>query len=195
MKKVAYDDYYKEQNYFGSPYPGLIKFFTNYYPKGTVLDLGCGQGRDSLLLGEIGFNVIGVDHSTVGIKQLNNEATKRQLTVKGLIGDIYEFPITKNIDLILLDSILHFYKNDLEKETKFARKILEELRVGGVFVNCILKGTTRERILKNIIQASHFKWEILAEFYTEFSESNTEFHLLAIKKGNFIEASDKQDDN
>lgn len=108
MKKVAYDDYYKELNYFGNPYPGLIEFFLNYEPKGTVLDLGCGQGRDSLSLGELGYKVLGVDHSTVGINQLNHEAQKRNIDVEGIVGNVYDFPISKDVNVVLLDSMLHF---------------------------------------------------------------------------------------
>ncbi|WP_079478988.1 class I SAM-dependent methyltransferase [Halobacillus salinus] len=183
MKRVAYDDYYQEPDYFGNPYPSLIDFFTNYESRGTVLDLGCGQGRDSLFIGELGYKVIGIDHSTVGINQLNEEANKRNIDVDGMVGNVYDFPITKDIDIVLLDSMLHFYKNDVQKETEFVNKILTELKEGGVFVNCILKGEARENILKKIINESPYEWGTLTDRYTEYKEANAEFHLLAIKKG------------
>ncbi|MHA6260782.1 class I SAM-dependent methyltransferase [Sporosarcina sp. CAU 1771] len=183
MKKVAYDDYYEEENYFGNPYPGLIEYFTTYEPKGTVLDLGCGQGRDSIALGEIGYSVIGVDHSSVGIAQLNEEAKRRKIDVEGVVGNVYEFPVPKDVDFVLLDSMLHFYKNDLQKETDFVQKILVELREGGIFVNCILKGEVREKTLKAIVHESPYEWEVLKEVYTVYSEANSEFHFLAVKKG------------
>lgn len=183
MKKVAYDDYYKEQNYFGNPYPDLIEFFKNYQAKGTLLDLGCGQGRDALPIGELGYKVIGIDHSTVGIHQLNKEVENRDIDVEGFVGNVYDFPISKDVDFVLLDSLLHFYKNDLKKETVFVQKILTELREGGVFVNCILKGDAREKTLKKIINESAYEWETLTDGYTEYSEANAEFHLLAVKKG------------
>ncbi|GEM05234.1 hypothetical protein HMI01_22220 [Halolactibacillus miurensis] len=189
MKKVAYDGYYQEHNYFGNPYPGLIDFFTSYQPKGMVLDLGCGQGRDSLFIGELGYKVIGIDHSTVGINQLNVEAKKRNINVEGIVDNVYDFPISKDIDIVLLDSMLHFYKNDLDKETAFVNKILTELKEGGVFVNCIFKGDTREKTLKKIIKDSSYEWETLTDVYTEYSEANAEFHLLAIKKGKYIGVS------
>ena len=184
MKKVAYDDYYKEQNYFGNPYPGLLDFFDRYEPKGVALDLGCGQGRDSLALGKLGYKVIGIDHSAVGISQLNEEAKKQDLPVEGIVDNVYDFPIIKNIDIVLLDSMLHFYKNDLKKETRFVEKILTEIKKGGIFANCILKGDARENILKKIIEESTYGWEILTDSYTEYKEATAEFHLLVIKKGN-----------
>ncbi len=48
--KHNYDKYYKDEKYFGEPYKGLVEFFKSYSPKGTVLDLGCGQGRDAVAL-------------------------------------------------------------------------------------------------------------------------------------------------
>jgi len=186
MKKVAYDDYYTEKNYFGNPYPGLVDFFKHYQPKGIVLDLGCGQGRDTVVLGELGYKVIGIDHSIVGIKQLNNEAEERNLDVEGIVGDVHDYRIPKEIDIVLLDSMLHFYKRDLEKETAFVNDILTQLKENGLFVNCTLKGAKREKILREIINRSPYEWDILTDVYTEYSEANAEYHLLAIKKGKAI---------
>ncbi|WP_062323157.1 hypothetical protein [Halolactibacillus sp. JCM 19043] len=82
--------------------------------------------------------------------------------------------------------MLYFYKNALDKETAFVNEILTELREGGVVVNCILRGDSRERTLKKIIKDSPFEREILTDVYTEYSEANAEFHLRAIKKGKDI---------
>ncbi|ANU21926.1 class I SAM-dependent methyltransferase [Planococcus donghaensis] len=182
MKKVAYDNYYEKENYFGNPYPGLVAFFTTIETKGTVLDLGCGQGRDALPLGNLGYKVIGVDHSSVGIEQLNRQAKLQKLSVEGRIGNVYEYSISAEIDIVLLDSMLHFYQNDLAKETQFVEKILTELKGGGIFVNGLLKGRQREDTLKQIIENSPFEWDILLDDYTEYKEANAEFHLFAIKK-------------
>ncbi len=59
MNDNAYNEYYKKIDCFGKPYLGLRNFFKKYYPKGTVLDLGCGQGRDSIFLGRLGYQVTG----------------------------------------------------------------------------------------------------------------------------------------
>jgi len=48
----SYNQYDKKQNYFGNLYPGLVKYFESSPNKSTVLDLACGQGRDSLFLGD-----------------------------------------------------------------------------------------------------------------------------------------------
>ena len=69
--KVQYDKYYQTENLFGRPYPELIEFYSNIKKKGKLLDLGYGQGRDSIALAKLGFTVTGIDYSKVGIEQLN----------------------------------------------------------------------------------------------------------------------------
>lgn len=179
---TTYNNYYKKQNYFGNPYPGLVEFFETYTNKTTVLDLGCGQGRDSLFLGRLGYRVTGVDLSSVGIKQLNEAALIEGLKVEGMVGDIYTFDITEEYDMILLDSILHFYKNDLIKERRLLEKIIKDMKPGGVLCNFMQKGSKREKIYKDIIDESGIEFKILLEDYTEYPEYGARFHMYIIKK-------------
>jgi 2-polyprenyl-3-methyl-5-hydroxy-6-metoxy-1,4-benzoquinol methylase len=186
MSKTVYDNYYKDEKYFGSPYTGLINFFEQYSPKGTVLDLGCGQGRDSIPIAKMGYNVIAVDHSVVGINQLKNEALLCGVKLDAFVGDIYNMDIDENIDIVLLDSMLHFYKKDILKESEFVIKVLEQLKVDGLFVNFILKGENREKILKEIITKLRYDWEILIDKYVDYPESSAKFHMLVIRKVNTL---------
>jgi len=86
---ASYDKYYKEIKYFGSAYKGMLAFFEKYEDKGTLLDLGCGQGRDSLELAKLEYSVTGIDISSVGIENMLFEAKKLKLNVVGLVEDIY----------------------------------------------------------------------------------------------------------
>lgn len=177
-----YNKHYEKEAYFGKPYPGLVDFFMNYPERNVVLDLGCGQGRDALFLGRIGYRVIGVDISDVGIQQLNLAAQKENLQVKGLVADIYSFGITDEYDMVLLDSIFHFYKNDIDKETGFLKRIIEEIKPGGVICIFMQKGSKREKQLKNAIQESGVFYEVLLDGYTDYPEYDAEFHVYVIKK-------------
>ena len=182
MAKIVYDNYYKEEKYFGAPYKGLVKFFEEYEPKGTVLDLGCGQGRDSIPIAKLGYNVIAVDHSKVGINQLKKNALSSDVKINAIVGDVYNMEIDESIDIVLLDSMLHFYKKDVEKQREFVNKILRELKVDGVFANFIIKGKTRENILKDIINQSEYEWEVLTDKYVDYPESVSKYHMLVIRK-------------
>ena len=51
----------------------------------SVLDLGCGQGRDSLFISRKGHTVLGVDAAQTAIKQMLKLAVLENLNVKGIL--------------------------------------------------------------------------------------------------------------
>lgn len=182
MGKIIYDTHYQTPGYFGKPYPKLVQFFNSREKNKTILDLGCGQGRDLLLLAELGYTMMGVDHSKVGIEQIARKARSRELKVDLVVADIFEYSIPESVDIVLLDSMLHFYKNDLLKETELVSAILNHLKTNGLFINCLLKGQVREKILKTIIEDSNSEWDTIHEEYIKYPESNSEYHFLVIEK-------------
>ena len=97
---AKYDKYYEEAHHFGEPCLELVEFFEERDTRGTVLDLGCGQGRDVLPLAHLGYEVIGVDISRVGIEQMMSEAKQYNLKGRGIVADIYEYPIDSRFDSI-----------------------------------------------------------------------------------------------
>jgi len=147
-----------------------------------VLDLGCGQGRDSIFLGRLEYQVTGIDISEVGISQMSDIAKKEKLPLKGLVADIYSYTITDEYDIILLDSMLHFYKNDVERETKLFVRIVKELKISGVICNFMLKSNKNEKYLKKIIKDSGIKFEVICDDYTEYPEGNFKYHMYVIRK-------------
>ncbi len=180
--KNKYNKYYQKEAYFGNPYPGLVHFFENYPERNVVLDLGCGQGRDALVLGRMGYRVLGVDSSYVGIEQLNQAAQRENLQVEGIIADIYSFNITDEFDILLLDSIFHFYKQDIEKEKDLLKRICLEIKPGGVICIFTQKGPKREKQLINTIHESGVSFLVLLEGYTDYPEHDTKFHMYIVKK-------------
>lgn len=108
---VDYDKKFKE-NFpkFPAKIDIELKRYLNLLPGKEVLDLGIGQGRNSIPLAELGFNVTGVDYSTKCLEICKNTCNKLNL-VK---SDIRTFDIEKDkYDMILSGYVLHFlHKND-----------------------------------------------------------------------------------
>ncbi len=148
---ITYDKYYQTENLFGKPYPELIDFFAEFPEKGEVLDLGCGQGRDSIALARFGFAVTGIDNSKVGIEQMNRIAKTEKLKLNGKIADIFEFDKFTAYDFVLFDSMFHFAKNDRRKETEFIKKVISKIEKGCLLVFCIQDKGKKVEILNETI--------------------------------------------
>ena len=104
-----YDPLYREdRNVCGDPYPEFVRFFAEYSVcPAAVLDLGCGQGRDALMVARLGHDVLGVDISPTGIRQMVEVADAEGLSVQGHVADLTEYEIDRTYDIILLDRVLH----------------------------------------------------------------------------------------
>ena len=187
--KSEYDKYYQNENLFGEPYPELIKFYSGIPERGKLLDLGCGQGRDSIALAKLGFEVTGIDNSTVGIKQLNRIAESINLPLKGMVEDIFNFTNFNEFDFILLDSMFHFGKRERTKETNFIKRVFEESSPNTLITICIQKTGKKIEILNAIISSTDHlkiidKTELVYTFEDEKSnhKSETKYEMVTMKK-------------
>lgn len=149
--RSEYDTYYQTENLFGEPYPELTEFYEKIDPKGKLLDLGCGQGRDAIELAKLGFEVTGIDHSRVGIEQLNRIAKREGLSLTGIVEDIYEYKPFEKFDFILLDSMFHFEKKEKEREVSLLDNIFESASPQTLITICIQHSPHKTGVLNSII--------------------------------------------
>ena len=123
--------YKKTKDVWGRNLNKLLQIVWKKVESGCVfLDLGCGQGRDSLFMARKGFNVVAVDASTEGIDSLNLAAKKYNLDIRIACQDIKNFKIEKdNYTIINIFNTLHF----LEKKDalKIIEKVKKNLKQGG----------------------------------------------------------------
>ncbi|MEZ4638225.1 MAG: class I SAM-dependent methyltransferase [Caldilineaceae bacterium] len=140
----SYDNQYNlEESLFGEPYPEFVALIDSIDHKGDALDLGCGQGRDALMLAQQGYSVTGVDASEVGIRQMVERASALGLSVTGVVGDFHAFDFPQQYDLAVLDSILHFAE-DKEKEIDLLDRVLAHTRKDGYVCIFIHKDAAKE---------------------------------------------------
>ncbi|WP_420645492.1 class I SAM-dependent methyltransferase [Candidatus Leptofilum sp.] len=165
----VYDKHYQQESLFGEPYPQFVAFMAEWEPKGTVLDVGCGQGRDALFLAKQGYQVTGIDNSKLGISQMLATAEGHGLSLNGIVADFYDYTFNQSFDVIVLDSILHFQKKDFAKEMGLLTTLSGHLNPGGLFCCFIHQSKAKEKHLKQFFTQNHPRWQILVSDYVSYT--------------------------
>ena len=109
--------------------------------KRSVLDLGCGLGRHSILFAQHGFKVTAVDISDYAVKQTREKADKLGLDIRTLTCDMAKLPFRENsFDCIF--SYLSISHTDTEGFAKILTDIKKILKPDGeIYVNLCSKET------------------------------------------------------
>lgn len=124
-------EYQNTDNACGQPFPEFVDFFKNWDRHGAaVLDLGCGQGRDALLIASRGHRVTGVDISPTGVAQMLDQAQARGLEIEGIVADIVGFRTRKRFDAVVIDRVLHQLPTD-EDRLAVLRRSSGYVKTGG----------------------------------------------------------------
>ncbi len=96
QKKIWDEAYEKQADFFGKePSDLAVRALEAFQKRGVkkVLELGCGQGRDSFYFLEHGLDVVALDYSEAGICQMGERAEKLNLGTRlGLkVHDVRQF--------------------------------------------------------------------------------------------------------
>lgn len=115
-------------------YVGLLKherhIIEQYFNNGLVLDLGCGTGRTSKPLFDMGYDVIAVDYSNNMIKA----ARSLYPDIDFRVGDAKELDFCDNV----FDNVLFSYNGlmlieGFKERERALREICRVLKKGGIF--------------------------------------------------------------
>ncbi len=111
MSKTSehYDKTYSENKItFGGGKPEeIVSDILKYRSSGTVLELGAGEGRNSLYLATQGFKVTAWDISKVGIEKLNRTAQEKSLSIQTEVKDIRTLNSDYHYDIFVCTYVLH----------------------------------------------------------------------------------------
>ena len=77
-------------------------------PGGRVLDLGCGEGRDSVFFASRGFDVTGLDPSAAGLRKAQRLAEEREVGVTWVEATPPDLPVTGRFDLVYSCGAIHY---------------------------------------------------------------------------------------
>jgi len=176
MKKDDFSIFYDQtKSYFGdNPSDGLVDALEKYQIKpGKALDIGAGEGRNSLYLAKSGFSVCAVEPSVLGVEKIKERARESSLDLKVVNADYLSFESDDIYDFILAGtSIDHMESDSLEK---VFTKLKKSLNKNGV-VYIVVFTEDDPGALKKYDEASecadfikhYFKKDELREYFNDF---------------------------
>jgi SAM-dependent methyltransferase len=140
----VWDDIFRNEEYaYGTAPNDFLVEVINKIPKGRVLCLAEGEGRNAVYLAEQGYEVVAVDLSVEGLKKARKLANDHNVNIVTQVEDLTDYKIAANY----WDGIVSIYCH----LPPAARKSLHEgvvrgLKVNGVFV---LEGYTPAQLAFN----------------------------------------------
>jgi 2-polyprenyl-3-methyl-5-hydroxy-6-metoxy-1,4-benzoquinol methylase len=136
-----WDERYSTEGYAYGTEPNQF-LVENFYriPKGKVLSLAEGEGRNAVFLAKHGYSVTAVDGSIVGLNKAKKLADENGVTIETIHADLADFDPGEN----KWDGIISIFvplPSSLRKQ--LYKKIESALRPNGVF---LLEAYTPEQI-------------------------------------------------
>ncbi len=130
MDKQYWENYYQEHS-FPAPPSLFAEFISREYVQSgmRMIELGCGNGRDSVFFARNGVLVRGIDQAETEIRFLNEKYARKNLEF--VIGDFTQLVPSDTFDCIYSRFTLHSVSEEDElRVLNWARAVLN---AGGLF--------------------------------------------------------------
>jgi cyclopropane fatty-acyl-phospholipid synthase-like methyltransferase len=123
----------------GRPQPEFVRLAKEGEMAGTVLDVGCGTGENSLYLAQLGYEVLGIDTARLAIWKARAKAFKRGVNAAFEVRDALRLQVLdRQFDNIIDSGLFHNRAFSNEKLQQYIQSLAAVLRPGGkYFMLCI----------------------------------------------------------
>lgn len=156
----------KEKSTFGNP-SKEVEDIVPFLPKrAKILDVGCGDGRHSLYLASLGFQVDAFDISENAINKIDYLKEQNNLNVNTYVCDVLEFEFKYKYDLIIVHGVLQFIER--EKQTEIIELLKNWTEVNGYHIVALF--TDEEPVPEDLkdVMVGVFKNEEIKDYYNEW---------------------------
>ncbi|ODC05322.1 tellurite resistance methyltransferase TehB [Terasakiispira papahanaumokuakeensis] len=155
-------DYYAKKYGLTAPHSEVIEA-AQYIPAGKVLDMGCGQGRNTLYLQQRGFEVTAFDRNEKSVDTLTTIIQDEHLShIRAFVDDIGHVDLSEQFDWVLSTVVLMF----LEKsQIAHAIKTMQTCTVPGGYNLIVCAVDSPDYPLPDDFLSFGFKPNELAEYY------------------------------
>ena len=111
------------------PTVDIKEFYPIFPPNASVLDVGCGEGRNAVFLAKLGHSVDAFDLSAAGIAKACGIARASGVNVNFFCCALENYVFEKDYDIILSHGVLHLPPK--EDRDIFIDKMRSSTKVGG----------------------------------------------------------------
>jgi SAM-dependent methyltransferase len=127
-----WDERYSQRDYvYGTEPNGFLAAAAHHIPPGPVLSLGEGEGRNAVYLAGLGYRVVAVDQSVVGLAKAQKLANDHGLTVETICADLESFAIEPAAWAGIVSIFCHLPKRI---RVPLYKAVVKGLQPGGVLV-------------------------------------------------------------
>jgi SAM-dependent methyltransferase len=106
---------------------------------GRALDLGMGEGRNTIYLAEQGWHATGVDLSDVAVAQAKTRASRLHVAINAIVYDLTHYELGKGQWDLIAAFYMHAWYNGTRPETP--ARLLAALKPGGLLGDRGLRGS------------------------------------------------------
>lgn len=133
--RTQYEKCYEGEEYYWGLEPAsfldeLLKTFIQKPSELSVLDIGCGEGKDAVYLAQKGCDVTAFDITESGICKTKKLAENRGVKIDAFVADINDYKIEKQFDIVYSTGTIQYLFDD--NIDLFFRKINDITKIGGV---------------------------------------------------------------
>jgi len=137
--------------------------------RGSVLDLGSGEGRDAVHFSQKGFSVTALEGSAVGIEKTERLASELGTQIDRLIlADVRDFEPERRYDIVFASNILQFLGDECPD---YLARLQEQTPAGGFNAVCVF--TRASKILRDRPEVYLFGRGELRRMYPFFASDET----------------------
>ena len=156
----------KEKSTFGNPSKEVENIVPLLPEKAKILDVGCGDGRHSLYLASLGFQVDAFDISENAISKIDYLKEKNNLNISTYVCDVLEFEFKHKYDLIIVHGVLQFIER--EKQSGIIKLLKSWTEVNGYHIAALF--TDEEPVPEDLkdVMVGVFKNEEIKDYYSEW---------------------------
>ncbi|WP_292375847.1 methyltransferase domain-containing protein [Methanosarcina sp. UBA411] len=138
-KKQLQEIYLKPDYYWGKKPNELVDKVLEFIPDGQItnkklIDLGAGEGRDSVFFALQGFNVLAVEIAPAGLEKAVKLARENNTTIETMEADINDVALPKIFDVVYSIGTLQYIRPENRKR-QFG-KIKNNTKTGDINVMC-----------------------------------------------------------